>query len=97
MTAYEKHFLKRASSKFLVYKMQSVATLRISYVSLLSYAPPNQKDCVKKVAVDSNILRSMSFKVLRKVLSLNVATQIKKYGNNLISEPQLQIRFKGAL
>ena len=97
MTAYEKHFLKRASSKLLVHKMQSVATLRISYVSLLSYALPNKKGCVKKVAVDSNILRSMSFEVLRKVLSLNVATQIKKYGNNLISEPQLQRRFKGAL
>ena len=65
-------FKKRGCSNLSVDKISSMVALRTSvFVSESNEVEPNKKVCVEKESLDSNILESMLFKVLRRVCLLS--------------------------
>ena len=74
-----------------------MVALRTSvFVSESNEVEPNKKVCVEKESLDSNILESMLFKVLRRVclLSWNIRQWRRKWEVDSILGPQLQGVFK---
>ena len=78
-------------------KIYSVVVLRIrAFVSISNDVLPNGDVYVKEESVNSNILQSVSFKVLRRVclLSLNMGLRRRLAEIDSTSETQLQNEFK---
>ena len=78
-------------------KIYSVVVLRIrAFVSISNDVLPNDHVYVKEESVNSNILQSVSFKVLRRVclLSLNMGLRRRLAEIDSTSETQLQNEFK---
>ena len=73
-----------------------VALRTSAFVSESNEREPNKRVCVKQESLDSNILESMLFKVLRRVclLSWNIGQWRRKWEVDSILEPQLQSGFK---
>ena len=78
-------------------KIHSMVVLRIRvFVSISNDVLPNDDVYVKEESVNSNILQSVSFKVLRRVclLSLNMGLRRRLAEIDSTSETQLQNEFK---